>query len=152
MGHGSFEGPGRWLVSLDSDLRRFFSLGPKTVLALRARARWTSGDVPFTMHWGIGGVGGGLRGIYESRFADRTAWVGAAELRRAVFWRLGVVGFAGAGEVASHPGDLRLAGVHGAAGLGLRLALIPESNLNVGIDLAMGEGETNLYFLLGEVF
>jgi hypothetical protein len=54
--------------------------------------------------------------------------------------------------VARGPGRLTLGGLHGAAGGELRFKLLPASGLNVGVDFARGEGESNLYFLLGEVF
>lgn len=151
-GYRSLHGPRAVMVRGEADLRAYRSLGASTVLALRGRLRAAGGDVPFTMHTGIGGMGGGLRGIFENRYADRTGAVGVAELRQSLFWRVGCVAFAGAGEVASGPGKLSVKGLHGAGGGGLRFRLLPASGLNVGVDFAMGEGESNLYFLLGEVF
>jgi hypothetical protein len=60
--------------------------------------------------------------------------------------------FGAAGEVAPDLGRLALGGIHGAAGGGLRFTLLHSSGLNLGVDFAMGEGESGLYFMLGEVF
>jgi hypothetical protein len=151
-GYRSFRGPEARVGRGEVDLRSYRSLGPSTVLAVRGRLRAAWGDVPFTMHSGIGGMGGGLRGIFENRYAHRTAAVGLVELRQSLFGRVGCVAFGGVGEVASTPGQLTLGGLHGSAGAGLRFQLLPASGLNLGVDFAMGEGESGLYFLLGEVF
>lgn len=151
-GYRSFHGPRAVVGRGEVDLRIFRSLGPSTVLAARGRFRAAWGDVPFTLHTGIGGTGGGLRGIFETRYADQTAAMGVMELRRSLFWRVGCVAFGAVGQVAQSPGRLSLGGLHGAAGGGLRFKLLPASGLNLGVDFAMGEGESNLYFLLGEVF
>lgn len=151
-GYRSFHGPEAVMGRGEVDLRTYRSLSSSTVLAARGRLRMAWGDVPFTMNTGIGGMGGGLRGIIENRYADRTAAVALVELRQSLFWRVGCVAFGALGEVARDPGKLALGGFHGAAGGGLRLKLLPASGLNVGVDFAKGEGESNLYFLLGEVF
>jgi hypothetical protein len=151
-GYRSFRGPEARVGRGEVDLRSYRSLGPSTVLAVRGRLRGAWGDVPFTMHSAIGGTGGGLRGIFENRYADRTAVVGLVELRQSLIGRAGCVVFGGIGEVASSPGKLTLGGLHGSAGAGLRFTLLPASGLNLGVDFAMGEGGSGLYFLLGEVF
>lgn len=151
-GYRSFQGPEAKVGRGEVDLRSYRSLGPSTVLAVRGRLRAAWGDVPFTMHSAIGGMGGGLRGIIENRYADRTAAVALVELRQSLVWRVGCVVFGGVGEVAASPGKLTLGGLHGSAGAGLRFKLLPASGLNLGVDFAKGEGESNLYFLLGEVF
>ncbi len=151
-GYRSFRGPAGTMGRMDVDLRRYQSVGSSVVLALRGRVVSAWGDVPFTLHTAIGGMAGGLRGIYESRYAHRTGALGVAELRFPLFWRVGGVAFGGMGEVAPDLGRLSLAGVHGAAGGGLRFTLLPSSGLNLGVDFALGEGESGLYFMLGEVF
>jgi len=152
MGLGAFRGPARSVGRGEVDLRSYHPLGSSWVLALRSRLLSSWGDVPFTLHSGIGGQGGGLRGIYETRFSHRAALVAQAEIRFPLVGRLGGVVFGGLGEVATGLGKLSPTGLHGAGGMGLRLTLMPESGLNLGVDFGMGEGETGVYFLLGEAF
>ena len=131
-------------------MRGYASVGPG-VLALRSRLVTTWGDVPFSRHGAVGGLGG-VRGIYETRFRDRTAVLAVAEFRLPVVWRLGTVGFVGAGRVARNLGGLSTRDLHVAVGGGVRFALLEASRLNVGVDVAAGPDGTHLYVLLGEAF
>jgi len=152
MGFRNFHGTAGTAGRVEADLRSYHALAGSLVLALRTRMVSAWGDVPFTLNTGIGGQGGGLRGIYENRYAHRGAAVAVAELRFPLWRRLGGVVFGGLGEVAPGPGRFSLEGIHGSAGAGLRFALMPASGLNVGVDFGMGEGESGVYFLLGEAF
>lgn len=152
MGFRGFHGGPRQVGRVEADLRSYRSLGTSLVLALRTRIVSAWGDVPFTLNTGIGGQGGGIRGIYENRYSDRAAAVAVAELRFPIRGRLGGVAFGGLGKVAPKLDRLSLKGLHGSAGAGLRFALMPASGLNVGVDFGMGEGESGVYFLLGEAF
>jgi outer membrane protein assembly factor BamA len=151
-GYRSYHGPARWLAREEADFRLYLPLQVASVFALRVRVRASSGDVPFSMYSPVGGIEGGLRGIYGTRYIERAAAIAVAEFRFPLFWRFGCVIFGGTGEVAPSFRDLSLGGVHHTGGVGVRFALLPDSRMNVGIDLAFGEGETNVYFVLGEVF
>ena len=152
MGFRDIHGGSRQVGRAEVDIRSYRTLGSSMVLAGRTRVVSTWGDVPFTLHSGIGGQDGGLRGIYENRYSHRAAAVAVTELRFPLWGRLGGVVFGGAGEVAPRMERFSIKGIHGAAGAGLRFTLMPASGLNVGVDFGMGEGESGVYFLLGEAF
>lgn len=152
MGLKAFRGPDRSVGRVEIDLRSYHTVRGSSVLALRGHLTSSWGDVPFTLHSGIGGQGGGLRGVYENRYSHRTASVAQAEFRFPLTGRLGGVVFGGFGEVSPDLGLLRLKGIHGTVGTGLRFTLMPDSGLNLGVDFGMGEGESGVYFLLGEAF
>jgi hypothetical protein len=151
-GHGSFQGVNRWFGRGEADLRVYLPLGETSVLALRGRVRSARGDVPFSMYAPIGGVAGGLRGIYQVRYTSAAAGIAVAELRLPLAGRFSWVAFGGMGQVGSSTRSFGWKGIHWAGGGGIRFGLMPESGLNVGVDLGFGEGETNVYFVLGEVF
>jgi hypothetical protein len=151
-GHRSFRGTERWVGKGEVDLRVYLPLGKASVLALRGRVRASGGDVPFSMYAPIGGVAGGLRGIYQTRYTEAAAGIAVAEFRLPLYWRFSWVAFGGLGQVGSSSRSFGWEGIHWAGGGGVRFALMPQSGLNVGVDLGFGEGETNVYFVLGEVF
>ena len=150
-GYTGLAGSDMELGRVELDLRRYVSVGPG-VLAARARVVSAWGDVPFSMNTYIGGVDGGLRGIYETRYGDRAGAMGVVEYRFPLVWRLGGVVFGGAGQVARDLIAPTLDAFHLAGGAGLRFALLPESGLNLGIDLAESDADPALYILLGEAF
>lgn len=150
-GHTSVSGADFGLGRFETDMRWYRAAGPG-VVALWSRLIAAWGRVPFTMHARIGGLAGGLRGVYETRYADRTAALLVIEYRQPLIGRLGVVAFAGTGRVARTIRELAVDGLHFGAGGGLRFALLPESQLNVGIDLAAGRDGTQMYINLGEAF
>lgn len=147
-----FSGPDRTLSSWELDARTYLPLGGSSALAFRGRLRSADGDVPFTRFSRIGGMSGGLRGIYETRYIGQAAGMAVAEIRAPLKGRFGWVAFAGAGQVGRNLGRLSIPRFNGAVGAGLRFVLQTESRLNLGVDFAVADGETNVYFLLGEVF
>ena len=58
----------------------------------------------------------------------------------------------GGGRIARNLGDLDSSPTHYAGGIGLRYLVAKAQNLNVGVDLTYGEGETNFYVQIGDWF
>jgi len=81
------------------DVRGYLSPGGRHVLALRALGDARSGTPPFDLLPQLGGDVL-LRGYYQGRFRDHTLVALQGEYRLPVFWRIGLVGFAEAGQVA----------------------------------------------------
>jgi hypothetical protein len=76
-----------------------------------------------------------------------------AELRWRVFWRIGVVAFAGVGQTAPNLGDFLDSDVLYAGGAGLRFVASESERVNLGIDYARAsDGDSAVYFRIGEAF
>lgn len=91
-----------------------------------------------------------LRGYQIGQFRDHRMLVGQAEYRRELFWRIGVVAFAGAGAVVKtfdNFGDPEPGG-----GLGLRLLVAKKNHINLRIDYAWGNNSHATYVSVGEAF
>lgn len=132
--------------------RHFFSLGHEQVLALELFSDLSVGNVPFQMMSTLGGENR-MRGYYAGRYRDLNQLVIQAEYRVPLFWRMGAVAFAGAGNVPRRLSDFRLQDPKASGGLGLRLALSPEERVNLRVDFAVTrESESNLYVGLSEAF
>ncbi len=138
--------------ALALDLRSYFRVAFGSVLAVQVYSRHTGGSVPFQLLSALAGDGR-MRGFLASRYIDRHVVSAQVEYRVPLFWRLGVCGFLGAGEVAPRLGELDLGHVKLAGGPGLRVALNPEDGINARLDVGLSsDGDTNLYVLIGEAF
>jgi outer membrane translocation and assembly module TamA len=95
-----------------------------------------------------------LRGYYQGRFRDQVMVTLQAEYRLPVFWRIGLVGFAEAGQVAPRAGDLAVDAFKASLGGGLRFLLAPREGVNIRADYGwgFGVGAGGFYLAIGEAF
>jgi outer membrane protein assembly factor BamA len=135
------------------DIRQYFKLfrHRDDVLAFQVYGYFSSGDVPLIE---LGALGGNelMRGYYEGRYLDNNLLAAQIEYRLALTGRLGVVAFAGAGDVAHRLKDFRLSGLKPSFGLGLRFKIVKAENLNIRFDYGFGKGSNNYYFNVAEAF
>jgi outer membrane protein assembly factor BamA len=134
------------------ELRKYHGLSPARVLAFQARFLVQTGDPPF---WRMGLLGGeeSMRGYYLGRYRDRNLITFQAEYRWVpVFWRVGLVAFAGLGDVADSLGHFDLGRFEYSYGLGLRLVIDPKQRLHIRLDFGFGRGTSGFYFTAGEAF
>ncbi len=133
------------------DARTFMTPYRGGTLALQSIMSVASVGTPFRQ---MGLLGGQrlLRGIRRGRFVDNTMVVTQAEWRQALFWRIGVVGFAGIGTVAPSLDKIEINDVKITAGLGLRFALFPDDRLNVRFDLGWSKYGSGFYINIAEAF
>lgn len=135
------------------DLRYFTQPLPKSssVLAFQFMMHFSHGDTPL---FEIGRLGGdeSLRGYFEGRFSDRNLLMGQVEWRQKITRLLGFTAFAGFGGVAPTIDQFSLSTMHPAAGLGLRLMVDPEENLNLRLDFSSGKDGIKYYFKIAEAF
>ena len=137
--------------SLVVDVRKFFPLKKGRVLGMQLIFKENKGTVPIRNLALLGGSEM-MRGYYYGRYTDKDMIAYQAEIRQFLFWRLGVVGFAGLGEVADRISNFRLDGFHYAAGAGLRLMVSKSEKLNLRIDYGFGKNSGGLYVILKEAF
>jgi hypothetical protein len=136
---------------LSIDLRKFFKLSPKSVLAVQGLAGLTFGNTPFRKLEELGGTDM-MRGYYGGRYTDKCLMAYQAEYRRFLFWRIGIVAFAATGEVGPTPGKFELDGLHYTGGGGLRFALSKEEKLNLRIDYGVAKHSNAFTVQLREAF
>ena len=146
---GSTHSHSSWLL----DARYYHNLrdGKYSVLAVHARSRFTSGDVPFQELSQLGGMKI-MRGYYEGRFRDANAFQLQAEFRQHTWWRLGFTLFASAGEVWHRFEDVSASNPKYTAGAGLRFDLNPDDTSNIRLDYGIGPHGGGFYITIGEAF
>ena len=135
------------------DLRGYLAPAARHVLALRAVSEIRGGTPPFDQ---LPQVGGDvlLRGYYQGRFRDKLLVALQAEYRLRLIWRIGLVGFAEAGQVAPRAGDLAFDAFKASLGGGVRFLLAPREGVNVRADYGWGfdVGSGGFYLAIGEAF
>lgn len=150
-GYGSLLGSEFSFWKATVDLRRFLSLGPWGVLALRGYLEGVEGGAPFVLLPRIGGSRL-LRGYREGRFRDDYLAAAQGELRVPLWWRFGLVAFGAMGEVADGPGSFpALDEWEACVGGGLRFFL-NDAGGTFRLDWAGTREGSGLYISVGEAF
>jgi outer membrane translocation and assembly module TamA len=93
-----------------------------------------------------------LRGYNGSRFRDKILAAAQVEYRAPLIWRIGIVGFAGLGQVADRFEHLGRRGLKPSLGFGLRFNLDPPDGLNLRLDFGFGRKSDGNYLSGGESF
>jgi hypothetical protein len=133
------------------DLRKYFSCFTSHVLAIQGYFSFISGDPPFQMMSLMGGLYN-MRGYWTGRFRDKNLIAVQAEYRVPLWRRIGVVGFAGVGNVAARLSDFSQSDLKYSVGFGLRYAFNPEEKLNIRLDIGFTKEGSGFYVTATEAF
>jgi hypothetical protein len=133
------------------DTRNFFNTFSDHVLATQGCGEFIDGSVPFQNYAKFGGQSL-LRGYFDGRFRDKNAVSFQAEYRIPVWWRFGLVGFAGIAQVADRIKMLAINRFWFAGGIGLRFAWSPDERINLRLDYGVGNNSSGLYITVTEAF
>lgn len=136
------------------DARKYISLwNEDNILAFQISGSFTGGNAPFYKLPQLGGDNR-LRGIANaSLYRDQQMVFTQVEYRRPLFWKLGMVLFAGVGDVANEFGDFNLNEFKYVGGIGGRYAAIPEDKLNLRFDVGVARGgQFGIYIGISEAF
>jgi hypothetical protein len=132
------------------DLRVFLPVGAGT-FASQSITRVGIGEVPFDQLPELGGDNQ-LRGMFQGRYRDRTSTAIQLELRHPLVWRFGVVGFAGAGQVAPTIAQLARHPPRWTAGGGVRFVIDEQTHTHIRLDVGGGPDGSGFIFTFGEAF
>ena len=133
------------------DLRRYIGLQNGRVLAIQTIAQAAFNETPFYELPALGGQRT-MRGYYEGRFRDRLYLAAQVEYRMHLWWKIGAVGFVGAGDVTHEIGGFTVRDFKISSGAGLRVLFNEAEHVNLRVDLGFGRNTNGLYFGLEEAF
>jgi len=135
------------------NLRQYIPLSSSHTLAFQGIFNSVTGDPPFHKLSLLGGESM-MRGHYMGRYRDRNMIAFQVEYRvLPVWWRFGLVGFLGVGDVSDDIKNFKLEDLKYSAGFGIRFQIMPEEGINLRIDQAFGEGAGGFrYINIGEAF
>ncbi len=137
---------------LKLDMRNYTTFRDKYTVALRLYNEFTLGVPPFYDYSFLGGDQF-VRGYYYGRYRDLQLSTLQLEARSILVWRLGLAVFAGLSSVYKDLSSINLAEVKSNYGLGLRFLIDRKSNINLRVDYARGEGNSDgFYISFGESF
>lgn len=138
-------------IHLKTDMRTYIPLFRTHVLAFQGLFREVSGTIPFMALPNMGGESV-MRGYYGARYRDKILTAVQAEYRFPVWWRFGLVGFAGLGQVADRLSHLKPGEFKYSAGWGIRFKISPKEGANIRLDFGYGKNSSGIYFTAGEAF
>ncbi|MFN4298633.1 MAG: BamA/TamA family outer membrane protein [Thermaurantimonas sp.] len=138
-------------INVNLTYQTYFELKPKNVLAVQLVGRYNTSGVPMLDMATVGGEEI-LRGYARNRFRDRNFTGFQLEYRFPLFWRLGMVTFAGAGDVFKTVSDLSLQRIKYSVGTGLRFVINPAERLNLRFDVGLGREGAHYYLMVTEAF
>lgn len=137
--------------NLTINFARYHQIGKKDIIAYQTFANFNFGNPPFLM-LAAAGDDSILRGYARNRFRDWNFQGIQVEYRRHLFWRLGVVIFAGIGDVFRKPSNVTWQTVKYSYGSGLRFMINRKEKLNLRLDYGFGRQHTGFYFSIAEAF
>ncbi len=136
---------------LKLDARKYLPVGTSHVLAFQGQVQLIAGTPAFNGYAKLGSDTM-MRGYYTGRYRDKVMAAVQAEYRMPLFWRLGIVGFAGIGNVAPKLGSLGFDNLKYSVGTGLRFRVSSRETTNLRMDVAFAKGTSGIYFTAREAF
>lgn len=133
------------------DIRQYFPLSSSQVLAIQGYVNIITGKPTFQLLSLFGGERL-MRGYYLGRYRDKNMVAFQMEYRRPVWWRFGLVGFAGFGEVANKISRFERKNFKHSVGWGIRYLFSREEKINLRLDFGYGKGASGVYINIGEAF
>ncbi len=123
----------------------YHPINRKMILASRVTANIGIGDVPFASQSYVGNKD--LRGYTKGEYRGNQTYTAQTEFRWNFYKRLGAVGFFGLAITVDPVSQLLPAG-----GIGIRYKILPQYNINAGVDGAVGKDDWGIYFRITEAF
>lgn len=138
---------------IELDARKYWKVFPnrQDVLAVQGFMYFSSSQTPFTDMARLGSSGI-MRGYYPGRYRDHHLMAIQVEYRYQLSDRIGLVGFAGCGDVMNEIGEFQLSEFKRSIGAGFRYNLLPKEHMNLRFDYAFGNNSSNFYFGISEAF
>jgi len=137
---------------LSVDLRYYVPVFGSHVVAFQTYDTVILGEAPFQMLSLLGGSYS-MRGYYKGRYRDRNMLSLQAEYRAPLFWRIGAVAFAGAGDVSGELADFRVDRLKPSVGVGLRFMFDARERINARLDFGFGKDDNSgIYAMVLEAF
>lgn len=130
-----------------TNVYKYFQIGKKWNLGLRADGQFTNGDIPFFLLPYID-----LRGIPMLRYTGENVVVGETEARWQFHPRVSLVGFMGVGWAAESVSDFDDVPSRVTKGLGIRYYTARRLGMHAGIDVAKGPEDTYWYLTFGSAW
>lgn len=133
------------------DLRRFFTISDNQVFAGQLYYNFISGTPPFYEFPALGGEEL-MRGYYTGRYRDKHYFATQLEYRLRLWWKFGIVGFVGMGDVAQDISKFEMKKFKYSYGGGIRLRIDDVELIDLKLDIGFGKNTTEFYLGYNQAF
>ena len=135
------------------DVRKYYGFGKDWVFALQSYNDYMYGNIPFYKMAKIGTYTL-LRGFsHRSKYIDSKISMVQAEIRKWLFWRVGMTAFGGVGNVFDKGWQDFQEDVKYVGGLGLRFRIRANSKINMRADYGFASnGDRSFFLTIREAF
>lgn len=152
IGYPSFLGGDYQFGKIELDMRKYFNPWLKHVVAVQATTTFISGDVPFYDMAMLGGEDK-MRGYYKGALRDKCLFDAQVEYRMPIWKIFGLTTWVGTGRVADEYKNLSFNDLWLSYGVGARIKVDSESDINLRIDMGFGpDGVSGFYLNFAEAF
>jgi hypothetical protein len=137
---------------LELDVRGYKAFAPDHVLAMNVFVQSATGNTPFYQLPALGGSKR-MRGFFSGRYRDNFYAMLQVEYRQYIWKRLGMVAFAGMGNVSSSILNYKFNTMKYSGGIGFRYLFNKKQKVNLRMDMGFGsDGNHGIYFGIQEAF
>ncbi len=134
----------------DLAINKYWRVNPKGIIAGRLSSAVSAGDVPFTGENVV--MGTDLRGYTDGKHRANQVHSIQGEYRWNLYKKFGLVFFGGVAVAIDKVSELSFNGLLPAVGTGIRYMMIPDENINIGLDVAVGIQDWGINFRITEAF
>lgn len=133
------------------DLRKYLEINNNQLLAIQLLYNFVTGSTPF---YELALLGGDeiMRGYFSGRYRDNNYFAAQLEYRIRVWWRFGMVGFIGVGEVANKISNFGISQFKYSVGGGLRFRIDETELWDLRVDVGFGNNSSGFYFQYNQAF
>lgn len=129
--------------------RYYKQLNKRTTVAFDLGGQFNRGDIPWNL-MAQAGDASQMRGYYTGQYRDKNFIESQIELRQHIYKRIGMVAWAGAGNVFPKLSDFKKKETLSTVGLGYRFRVKDQTNLR--IDYGIGKSQSAFYININEAF
>jgi len=133
------------------DLRKYLRIADDQIIAVQMFYNFVSSSAPFYDFPRLGGDNI-MRGYFEGRYRDKHYLATQMEYRIRVWWRFGLVGFAGVGDVANKISKFEVSKFKYSVGAGLRFRIDETELWDLRVDVGFGKDSNGFYFHYNQAF
>jgi surface antigen Omp85-like protein len=136
---------------LTLDYNHYFGLkNERDIIAVRFYGGMGLGDLAFTQQFVVGN--NDIRGYTQGKYRGEQTMAIQGEYRLNPWDKIGLVGFAGFASVYNGINEADNGRILPSIGVGFRYNVFPKNHMNIGLDVAAGDGDWGIYFRIGEAF
>lgn len=136
---------------LTLDYNHYFGIdNERDIIAVRFYGGIGLGDLAFTQQFVVGN--NDIRGYTQGKYRGEQTMAIQGEYRLNPWNKIGLVGFAGLASVYGGINENDNGRILPSVGVGFRYNVFPKNHMNIGLDIAAGDGDWGIYFRIGEAF